>query len=263
MEVMENLKENNILAPKISERNLLCIDTSSESGSIALFEKGVCISELNSEDVGTHGQWLMDNIDLMMDSKSYSANEVFEVDTFAIATGPGSFTGLRIGITTLKGLAWAKGSEIIGVSTLRAMAMNVFSMNTLICPVLDARKGQIYGAIYKYKEDGVLEVVVEDHATTPEEFVRVMTTHKNEGDNVVFMGKGLVPYGDFFKDNVEGYVEAPKSTWNIKASIVGSLAVNGYGTVFSAKDIKPLYLREDSHGYKKQGSVTEGLQQAG
>lgn len=255
---MENLKEKNILAPKISEGNLLCIDATSESGSIALMEAGICTTELNSADVGTHGQWLLDNIDMLIDSRSYSANKVFEIDCFATTIGPGSFTGLRIGITTLKGLAWAGDKKIIGISTLRAMAKNVFSLDTLICPVLDARKGQIYGAIYKYNEKGKLDAVVEDYATTVDEFVRVIKTHRND-NNVIFMGKGLTVYGDYFRENVEGAVLAPKGTWDIKASVVGELAIGGYGTEFSPLEIKPLYLREDSHGYKKVNAPTASL----
>ncbi len=255
---MENLKEKNLLVPKIAEGNLLCIDATSESGSIAIFEGGVCVAELNSANVGTHGEWLLDNIDLLIDSKSYSANEVFEVDVFATTVGPGSFTGLRIGITTLKGLAWAGDKKIIGVSTLRAMAKNVFAMDTLICPVLDARKGQIYGAIYKYNKEGSLDVVVEDYATTNDEFVRVIAAHRNDSD-VVFMGKGQTVYGDYFRENVEGAIVAPKGTWDIKASVVGELAIGGYGTEYSPLEIKPLYLREDSHGYKKVDAPTKTI----
>lgn len=253
---MEDLKNKNLLSPKVTDGNLLSIDTSSESGSIALFEEGNCVSELNCPDVGTHSTWLLDNIDMLIESKSYSSQKFFDIDCFVTTTGPGSFTGLRIGITTLKGLAWAGDKPIISVSTLRAMAMNVFSKDTLICPILDARKGEIYGAIYKWNESGDLDVVVEDCLTNVDDFLRVVTdskdgSHKGGSESVVFMGKGLDVYGDKLLQAVEGAVLAPTGSWNIRASVVAQLAIKGFGESFSATDVTPKYLREDSHGYKK------------
>ena len=101
---------------------LLSVDTSSSSGSIALVDGGSLVSLWNSGDVGRHAEWLLPSIDAMLKS---SGMTVRDIDRFAVATGPGSFTGLRIGVSVIKGLAWSLGKPVCGVSTLKALALNL------------------------------------------------------------------------------------------------------------------------------------------
>ena len=246
----------------IENNNILIIDTSSTSGSIALFKGGKCVAEVNEAEVATHGEWLLDSIVKLLKD---SGTSLSEVGFFAMPTGPGSFTGLRVGITTLKGLAWGAGKDkdndkkILGLSTLRALAMNIMDndfdkyKDTLICPVLDARKGDIYGGVYKYDNNGVMTEVVKDSLVTPEEFVRVITACKSDGglDKVVFTGKGLTTYGEFFAIEQSDSTQASPDTWNIKASLLGEAVKGGFYTEMTATEAAPHYLRSGEGTYKK------------
>ena len=113
-----------------------------------------------------------------------------QIDLLACTTGPGSFTGVRIGVSTVKGLALATGKPIVGVSTLEALAMNAFPSRRLICPLLDARKNQVYAGLYRMGPDGFPEAV----CPGPIDRYRAFGKAICPTDEVDLIGEGAVRY---------------------------------------------------------------------
>jgi tRNA threonylcarbamoyladenosine biosynthesis protein TsaB len=110
-----------------------------------------------------------------------------DIDVFAVAIGPGSFTGLRVGISTIKGFAYATGKPVTGVSTLEALAWNTPFCQHLVCPLLDARKGQVYGAVYQWNHKGFV-------STMPEGVYPVRQLIQKLEQPTIFLGEGSLLY---------------------------------------------------------------------
>ncbi|MBI2401053.1 MAG: tRNA (adenosine(37)-N6)-threonylcarbamoyltransferase complex dimerization subunit type 1 TsaB, partial [Deltaproteobacteria bacterium] len=207
------------------------------SGSIALLEDRTLVSEWSVGNAGRHAIWLLPAV------KSHLENaglDITQIDLFAVAVGPGSFTGLRIGISTVKGLAWPLGKKAIGVSTLAALAMNVPFFNRLVCPVLDARKGEVYAALYD-TSGGFPIAVLEDAAMTPAALIAEISK-RGIGGTVVFLGSGLDVYSKQIEQGVPGAVLAPGLSL-VRASVIGSLGFERSGEAVDPAVLTPAYLR--------------------
>ena len=124
---------------------ILAVDTATNSCSVAATDDGKLVTELTISKDETHSKHLMESIHSVLENAGFS---VADLDGLAVTVGPGSFTGLRIGISTIKGLAHALGKPVVGVSTLEALALQCGQTPHLICPLLDARKGEVYAATY-------------------------------------------------------------------------------------------------------------------
>ncbi|RKY01883.1 tRNA (adenosine(37)-N6)-threonylcarbamoyltransferase complex dimerization subunit type 1 TsaB, partial [Candidatus Poribacteria bacterium] len=124
---------------------VLGIDTSTTTGSIGLIDGDKVVAEHVLDVMETHSSRLMPAIDQMLKKAGLS---IWDVDLIAVSKGPGSFTGLRVGVATAKGLAYALRKPIVGVPSLDVLAFGVKFFDGLICPLLDARRGEVYGAIY-------------------------------------------------------------------------------------------------------------------
>lgn len=194
------------------------------------------MSEWSVGNAGRHAIWLLPSI------KSHLENaglEISQIDLFAVAVGPGSFTGLRIGISTVKGLAWPLGKKAIGVSTLAALAMNVPFSSRLVCPVLDARKGEVYTALYETSL-GYPVAVMEDAAMTPAALIAEIS--KRGIGPVVFLGSGLEVYSKGIEQGVPGAVLAPGLNL-VRASVIGGLGFERAGEAVDPALLTPAYLR--------------------
>ena len=225
---------------------VLAFDTSSSSGSVALVRDGDIVAELSSGLVGTHAEWLMPSIAGLLDS----AGAVMDtVDLFAVDTGPGAFTGLRVGAATVKGLAWALGKKVAGVSTLESLALNLRYSAHAVCPVLDARKGEVYAAIYRFN-GAWAEPLLKDSVMAPEE---LYAAARDISAPVVFLGPGLKTYGRAIVENAGPAVLAPEHTWHIKASNVAFLALKDPSAAVSPDLLTPAYLRRFVSGIKSTG----------
>ena len=137
---------------------ILAFESSAKAASVALLKDGELISQYSQCTALTHSRTLLPMAEDMLKNAELS---IKDVDVIAIAHGPGSFTGIRIGVSTVKGLAWASDKPCVGVSTLEAMAWHGLSVGGYICPVMDARRSQVYNAIFKI-EDGRPMRVTED-----------------------------------------------------------------------------------------------------
>jgi tRNA threonylcarbamoyladenosine biosynthesis protein TsaB len=126
---------------------ILALDTATDSCSVAATDDGALSAELTIRNNQTHSKHLMKLVHCVLEIAGFG---VADLDGLAVTIGPGSFTGLRIGISTIKGLAHALDKPVVGVSTLKALAWQCGQTSYLICPLLDARKGEVYAAAYHF-----------------------------------------------------------------------------------------------------------------
>ena len=139
---------------------ILATDTSATTASVAICEDGALLAEYTVNNGNTHSETLLPMIESALSALSL---EVADIDLFAASAGPGSFTGVRIGAATLKGLAFGSGKPCVAVSTLEALAYNLLGYSGFICPVMNARRSQVYTAIFE--SDGkTLRRITEDEA---------------------------------------------------------------------------------------------------
>jgi len=173
---------------------ILGIDTSTACGSVGLIDDEQVISEYLLNLPVTHSERLLGAIELVLREAHYALGDL---DGWAISLGPGSFTGLRIGVSTVKGLAVATRKPVAGISTLDVLASQISPTPNLICPILDARKGEVYAAFYRYEEGNSLKRLSTYQAIRPEDLVK-----KIQG-KIVFIGNGAKTYRDYLWDSLQ------------------------------------------------------------
>ena len=139
---------------------ILALDSTATAASVALCEDERLLGEYTIQNGNTHSETLLPMVESLL---GFFGLTVGEIDLFAVSTGPGSFTGVRIGVATLKGLAFGQGKCCIGVSTLEALAENLAHTDGLVCPVMNARRKQVYTALFRAK-DGKTERLLPDSA---------------------------------------------------------------------------------------------------
>ncbi len=162
---------------------LLALDSTAKVASVAVCEDGALLGEYTVNNGNTHSETLLPMVESLL---RLLALTVDDMDAFAIAEGPGSFTGVRIGAATLKGLAFASGKPCIGVSTLEALAKTPAVADGLICPVMNARRNQVYTALFRMK-NGLLERLMPDSAIAIEELDRILDQYQ---EPVILCGDG-------------------------------------------------------------------------
>lgn len=165
---------------------ILGIDTSTLMGSVGLLDSDKPVAQHSLSIEVTHSERLLDTIDRLFKDTRMTLDAI---DGFAISTGPGSFTGLRIGLGTVKGLCMATGKQAVGVSTLQALAANLPFCRYTICPILDARKKEVYTALFKYDKNGSIIRKTEDMTISPELLADQIQ------EPVVFLGDAVYVYG--------------------------------------------------------------------
>ncbi len=163
---------------------ILGIDTSTPLGSVALLNKGHLISEAVLEGSPAYSDKLLSGVDQLLNQSGIKLNDI---EGYAITTGPGSFTGLRVGISLVKGLILATEKPFAAVNTLEAYAEMVQSGPYAVCPVLDARKKEIYTALFKFKNDQLIR-------TAPDQALSPLNLCEQIKEPTVFLGNGLDVY---------------------------------------------------------------------
>ncbi len=166
---------------------ILGIDTSTPCGSVGLIDDDRIIAEYLLNIPVTHSERLLCAIELVLKE---SRMTVGDLDGWAISLGPGSFTGLRIGVSTLKGLSFATQKPVAGVPTLDVLASQVSPTPCLICPILNARKKEVYTAFYRYEEGKFPKRLSAYQAIAPEDLM------KRIDEKTIFIGDGVEIYGE-------------------------------------------------------------------
>ena len=219
--------------------NILGIDSSGLVVSVALQSDDKLVGEYTIHNKKTHSQTLLPMIHDMLEMADVS---VKELDAIAIASGPGSFTGLRIGAATAKGLGGALSIPLIAVPTLEGLAYNLAGAEALVCPIMDARRQQTYTGLYDFT-DGRMNTILPQCVVMIEEIVDQI----NElGRRVIFLGDGVDVFRDYINEHVKvDYDFAPAMCNKQRASAVACLGQVLYeqGRAENAADHKPEYLR--------------------
>lgn len=219
---------------------ILAIDTSSLVASAAVLDGDRLLAEYTINHKKTHSEKLMPVIDRLLED---CETDVADIDAIAVSSGPGSFTGLRIGAATAKGLAHALNKPVIGVPTLDGLAYNLPYCKDLICPIMDARRNQVYTALYRWDRQG-LNRIKPPAALSIEELARDIC---QAADPVVFLGDGVPVHKEYLKAATGTLANfAPPNCDRQRASSIGKLAMDslakGPGTRYS--EFVPFYLRK-------------------
>ena len=233
---------------------ILGIDTSGLVASVALVEDDVLRAEFTTNDKKTHSQTLLPMLEQI---RGMLGLELDSVDAIAIAAGPGSFTGLRIGSATAKGLGLALGKPLVEVPTLEGLAYNLWGTDKLVCPMMDARRNQVYTGLYEFvnqenKGSGdvpgcpgyELRVLTEQCAVEVSEMVEKCN---RLGREVVFLGDGVPVYLEQIREGIRlPYSLAPAHQNRQRAGSVAALGAvyAARGRLVGASDHQPIYLRK-------------------
>ncbi len=222
---------------------ILALDSSGLVASVAVLEDEILIAEYTINYKKTHSQTLLPMLDQI--KKEVDLN-LETVDYIAVAGGPGSFTGLRIGSATAKGLGLALEKDIISVPTVDALAYNFFGSENLICPLMDARRNQVYTGIYTFERDKMIVKLPQCAVALDEIIEKVNELAKREQRGVVYLGDGVPVYEDKLKEMTTAeYIFAPAHMNRQKASAVAALGLvyAKEGKIQTATEHEPIYLR--------------------
>lgn len=217
---------------------ILAIDSSGLVAAVAIVEEDQTLSEYTVNYKKTHSQTLLPMLDEVVKMLDFDLNTI---DAIAVSGGPGSFTGLRIGSATAKGLGLALGKPLIHVPTVDALAYNLYGAKGLICPIMDARRNQVYTGIYRYEEK--FEVENEQMAVDVQELITLLN---GRGEKVIFLGDGVPVYKEQLLEGLKVPVcFAPAHMNRQRAASVGTLGMEYLvaGRTENAADHKPDYLR--------------------
>ena len=217
---------------------LLAFETSAKAASVALFQEDRLLGESYQNTGLTHSQTLMVMAEDLLKQCGHTPQEV---EAVAVAEGPGSFTGVRIGVSAAKGFAWGKNIPCCGVSTLESMALGLGAYEGVICPVMDARRSQVYNALF-YVNQGAVSRKTEDRAISLAELREEL---KNENKPIFLVGDGSTLCYNTLAQTVPNLVLPPEHRLHQRAVGVGiaALTILKSGKECSGAALTPNYLR--------------------
>lgn len=218
---------------------ILAIDSSGLVATVAILEDDQTIAVYTVNYKKTHSQTLLPMLDEIVKMTEF---DLSTVDAIAVTGGPGSFTGLRIGAATAKGLGLALNKPLIHIPTVDGLAYNLYGTAGLICPIMDARRSQVYTGLYRFENDE-FQVVEQQMAISLQELVEKLNQY---GEKVTFLGDGVPVYKEELKKELQvEYSFAPAHMNRQSAAAVGALGMKYYeeGRIETATEHRPDYLR--------------------
>lgn len=218
---------------------ILAIDSSGLVASAAVVSDETLSGEFTINHKKTHSQTLLPMLDELAQMLGLDLNAL---DAVAVAKGPGSFTGLRIGSATAKGLAFALDKPILSIPTVDALAYNLCGHRDLVCPVMDARRNQTYTGLYRF-DGNQMQVIKEQCAV---DICEIIAEINHIGSPVVFLGDGVPVFRPYISENISvPYSFAPPHLNRQRAGAVAALAVQYYieGKMIKGSEHRPEYLR--------------------
>jgi len=228
---------------------VIAVDTSTSSGSVALLEGDLVVAEWSLQSAQTHNRRLLKSIDFLLQQAGWALTDA---DGFAVATGPGSFTGLRIGVSTVKTLAWSLKKPYAGISSLDALAAPLRFAQLPVCPVLDARKKEVYFAFYRSNQRGLPALQGSYCVSKPDRLIEYIK------QPTIICGDGWLLYRNLLREGLgELAVELPAPYHTIRAANVGALAMRKLlaGEAEDPMTSIPRYVRPSEAELHKQSSI--------
>ncbi len=217
---------------------ILAFETTSHVASVAVLSDEMLLGEFTINHPKTHSQKLMPMLIMLLESLELN---VKDFDYFAVSSGPGSFTGVRIGVSTVKALAQPHNIPVIPVSSLEAMGQPFIGFEGLICPIMDARKNEVYTALYRW-QDGVLVMVEPDQAIAPDLWLEQLAKLP---ENILLVGDALPKYAQNYQDVLgDRLIVAPEAFNRQRASSVAQSALSKTHLAVSYNVVPTEYLRK-------------------
>lgn len=195
---------------------VLAVDSSSKVATVALIKDDKLLGEITLNDKKEHSVVLMTIIE---DLLKFNNLTIDDIDGYVVSKGPGSFTGLRIGMATIKGLSFGSGKSYVSISSLDALAFSVANFDGLICPIMDALRNSVYTSLYK-SCNGSLEKLMDYSALDMDELIEMI---KSKGEKVIFIGDGLDKYKDYLIQNCPNCYFPPNHLNLVRASSLGEI----------------------------------------
>lgn len=227
---------------------ILALDTAGRYGSLALCEGTEVVAEYTAMGVINQCERLLAILDRTLSEVGWSRGQL---DGFAVVNGPGSFTGIRVGLATVEGLVTATGRPAVAISSLKALVLGVPMCGVPVCPVLDARKGEIYTALYAWKGSDLEEIL-------PEQVVSPRAYADRLEGTVLLVGEGADVLARVLDERAERvvYHRASGSSSLIRASVVAAWALRELERteLVSLPPLKPHYLRVTAKDLKLAGA---------
>ena len=224
------------MARDVVNPTVLAIDTSGPVAGCAVLRDGKIVHQIAMNHGLTHSETIMPAVDAALQAAGLSCRDV---DVFAAVAGPGSFTGVRIGVCAAKGLAHGAGKPCCAVHALEALAMNFYGFDGLCCPILDARRGQVYCAAFDMK-NGLPERALADAAEPLADFLARLP----EDRRLVFVGDGVPAYGDRIRETLGSRaLIAPEHLRSLRPDAACVLAAARPDQWMAARLLTPVYLR--------------------
>jgi len=231
---------------------ILAIETATMLGGIALLDGSAgLIAEIRLNVKSTHSERLMTGAEHIL---RQSGLAIYDIDCFALSIGPGSFTGLRIGLSTVKGLSCATGKPVVSVPTLEALAYNFPYCTYPVCTMLDARKKEVYAALFRWDRDGFIRLLSEVAVTVPELMERILRFIDTK---VIFTGEGALSYRDRIIEFIgeKAIMASPDKMVPSPAHVALLGLKKAHDKEFSEiMSLVPLYIRKSEAELRKDGS---------
>lgn len=217
---------------------VLSIDSSSKVATCALLNNDELLGEYVLNNKREHSVLLMPMIEKLLEECNLTLDDV---DGYAVSKGPGSFTGLRIGMATIKGLSFGSSKPYISISTLDALAYSLVNFKGIICPIMDALRENVYTGLYK-GNNNKLETILEP---TPMDIDKLVEMLKEKDEDIIFTGDGLSKHKDYIKDHLPNAKFAPNHLNIVRASSLGELGLNLLNEgIHDDPNSAPIYLKQ-------------------
>lgn len=218
---------------------LLALDSSGLVASVAVITEETLLAEYTVNYKKTHSQTLLPMLDQIVKMVEL---DLSEVDGIAVSAGPGSFTGLRIGSATAKGLGLALDKPVIAVPTVDSLAYNLYGTDKLICPIMDARRSQVYTGLYEFIGSD-FRIISEQKVVSLDEIIEEIN---QLGREVIYLGDAVPIYKEMLLEKTKvDYSFAPPHLSRQRAGAVGTLGIHYYkqNKLCTAAEHQPVYLR--------------------
>lgn len=218
---------------------VLAIDTSASNCCVAVVDEEKIIANFDINIGRTHSETLLPLIDSL---NKFTNLTLDDIDIFACCVGPGSFTGIRIGIATIKGFAVSLNKPVIAVSTLESLAYNIPPIDGTVCSILDAKHNNVYAAFYKY--DNTITMIGDYNTNSIDELIE---NAKGFNGNIWFVGDGAISYKELLKTELKEHAFFVPKFLNAQSAIsIARIALDKYNRneITNGYDLHPLYLRK-------------------
>lgn len=218
--------------------NILAVDTSATSASVCVAQENKIIGEFSINTALTHSQTLAPMIEQLSKNTGVSLDSI---DAIAVNAGPGSFTGVRIGVAAVKGIAFSRNIPCVSVSTLESMAYNMLDSDCIVCAVMDARCSQVYNAIFRISEGKVTQLV-DDRALS---LADLKLDLQKYSEKIILVGDGAEITFNYFENSLQNVFLASVNNRIQKASSIACVAFEkiNKGETMTASQLMPVYLR--------------------